>query len=135
MALAIHMLAMLLLALAFGRSLALALPARQPARPVRRASELARLAGTSAPRFTAGGLIGDHGGILALLALLLALPRGDAAFWLIAMALSLMLASHLLLWTALPATGGASPERHGSLLARAGLALLGLLAVAAALGV
>lgn len=134
MALAIHMLAVLLLALAFGQALALALSVRPAAMSGRRGAVPRRRQSVLAtPHFTHGGLLGDLGGILALLALLLASPHGDAAFWLIAVALSLMLASQLLFWSASSAT--AASEQPGPPWMRASLALLGLLAIILALGV
>ena len=134
MALAIHLLAVLLLAVAFGQSLSWALPARRLASSGSRGTTQRHHDVLIAPRFTRAGLLGDLGGILALLALLFVLPRGDTAFWLIAAALSLMLASQFLLWTVPSASGTAIPGQGGSRLARTGLALLGLVAVAVALG-
>ena len=50
------------------------------------------------PGFTIGGLVGEVGGILATLVLLLATPSGTTSFWLIFVALIALLAMHAVYW-------------------------------------
>ena len=50
------------------------------------------------PGFTIGGIVGEFGGILATLALLVATPSGGAGFWLIFAALIALLAMHAVYW-------------------------------------
>lgn len=50
------------------------------------------------PGFTLGGLVGDSGGTLLTLILLLATPRGTPAFWLTAIAAVGMAGMHLIYW-------------------------------------
>jgi hypothetical protein len=50
------------------------------------------------PGFTIGGLVGEFGGILATLALLVATPSASDSFWLIFVALMALLASHAVYW-------------------------------------
>ncbi len=50
------------------------------------------------PGFTIGGLVGEVGGIVATLALLVATPSGTTGFWLIFVALMALLAMHAVYW-------------------------------------
>ncbi len=50
------------------------------------------------PGFTIGGAIGELGGIVATLLLLVATPSGSANFWLIFVALMALLAMHAVYW-------------------------------------
>lgn len=50
------------------------------------------------PGFTIGGAVGEGGGILATLILLLATPNGTTSFWLVLGALVALLIMHLLYW-------------------------------------
>lgn len=50
------------------------------------------------PGFTIGGLIGEFGGILATLALLIATPSRTDSFWLVLVALIALLAAHAVYW-------------------------------------
>lgn len=50
------------------------------------------------PGFTIGGLIGEFGGMLALVALLFLVPTGGERFWWIAIALGLLVVGHATYW-------------------------------------
>jgi hypothetical protein len=50
------------------------------------------------PGFTIGGAVGEFGGMIALLILLLLTPYGDAVFWLTAAAFIALLAMHAAYW-------------------------------------
>jgi len=50
------------------------------------------------PGFTLGGLVGEFGGILSTLALLIATPAGSRSFWLILAALFALLAMNAVYW-------------------------------------
>lgn len=50
------------------------------------------------PGFTIGGFVGEFGGMVATLLLLIATPSGTAAFWLIFAALIALLAGHAVYW-------------------------------------
>jgi hypothetical protein len=50
------------------------------------------------PGFTIGGFIGEFGGIVATLLLLIAMPSGTTAFWLTLAALVALLAEHGVYW-------------------------------------
>ena len=50
------------------------------------------------PGFTIGGMVGEFGGILATLALLVATPSSSNSFWLIFVALTALLAMHAVYW-------------------------------------
>jgi hypothetical protein len=50
------------------------------------------------PGFTVGGLVGEFGGMLATLALLIATPSQSDAFWLVLVALLALLAAHAVYW-------------------------------------
>jgi len=50
------------------------------------------------PGFTVGGMVGEAGGLAALIALVLVTPFGGAAFWWTVAALVLLLAAHLTYW-------------------------------------
>lgn len=51
------------------------------------------------PGFTIGGGVGEGGGMLATLALLLLTPSGTTSFWLILAALAALVVMHALYWT------------------------------------
>ncbi|MDQ8755588.1 hypothetical protein RCO27_05045 [Sphingosinicella sp. LHD-64] len=50
------------------------------------------------PGFTLGGLIGEFGGMVATLLLVLLTPRDTPAFWLTLAALTILVVMHLLYW-------------------------------------
>lgn len=50
------------------------------------------------PGFTYGAFVGEFGGMVGLAALLFTLPGGTAAFWWTALALALLVASHIVYW-------------------------------------
>lgn len=92
----LSVLALLLLAVTMGLSLAHALEFPGKLRldePTYRAVQAIYY-----PGFTIGGLVGEFGGMLALVVLLVITPAGSERFWWTAAALGLLLAGHATYW-------------------------------------
>lgn len=93
---AFHILAVLLVAVAMGLSLAHAL--EFPGKRRLGEQTYRQVQQVYYPGFTIGGAVGEFGGLLALAILLLLLRTGTAAFWWAAAALALLLAAHAIYW-------------------------------------
>lgn len=96
MLMCLSLLAMLLVAVAMGLSLAHAL--EFPGKIRLDQQTYRAVQAIYYPGFTIGGLIGEFGGMLTLSALLLLIPNGTQRFWWTVVALVLMLAGHLIYW-------------------------------------
>lgn len=97
MLMSLSVLALLLVAVTMGLSLAHALEFPGKLRldePTYRAVQAIYY-----PGFTIGGLVGEFGGMLALVALLVVTPANTQRFWWTTAALGLLLAGHAIYWT------------------------------------
>ncbi len=93
---ALSILALLLVAVTMGLSLAHALEFPGKLRldePGYRAAQTIYY-----PGFTIGGLVGEVGGMLVLAVLLFVVPAGTAKFWWTAVALGLLVTTHAIYW-------------------------------------
>ncbi|UXN61815.1 DUF1772 domain-containing protein [Phyllobacterium zundukense] len=92
-----HILSLLLVAVAMGLSLAHAL--EFPGKKRLDKDTYSIVQPIYYPGFTLGGLVGEFGGIVALAILLFILPYGTSRFWWSAIALACLVVVNLIYWT------------------------------------